>query len=112
MKQDSHPNSPPKRKFYFWPYDQYPYLLGGPGIKLPSGLVETENFGRGFHFRPTYVFGVEKGRKLQAELQKLEAERTKAMADVKELYDNRLADLLRGTYADGAIHPVRKTAAC
>jgi hypothetical protein len=42
-----------ERLYAFWRYDQFPYVLGGAVVQMHAdGLVETENYGRGAHFRP------------------------------------------------------------
>lgn len=83
----------PKRKYYFWKYDLFPFLLGEPGVRQPNGSVETENFGKGYHFSPRYEFSLKDGRRFHAELRRLEAERDKAMQDVNDLYKQKLAEL-------------------
>lgn len=92
---------PPKRKYYFWSYDSYPYLLGSPGVLRPSGLISAETFGGGT-FRPIYEFGLTEGRKFKRALDQLEAERRKALADVKDLYERKLADLRSQRYVFAA----------
>lgn len=103
-KSSSQTNPQPKRKYYLWKYDQYPYLLGGPGVRMPSGGVETENFGKGFRFTPCYEFNLQDGKRLHAALVALERERTKALADVQDLYKRRLNELLSHAWViDGVV---------
>lgn len=103
-KSSSQINPQPKRKYYFWKYDQYPYLLGGPGVRMASGGVETENFGKGFHFTPYYEFNLRDGKRLHTALEALEMERTKAIADVQDLYKRRLNELLNQSWViDGVV---------
>lgn len=88
-----------KRRYFFWKYDQYPYLLGGPGVRLPNGRVETENYGRGFLFKPCYEFSLKDGRRFHDALKQLEAEHNKAISDVEDLYKRRLCELRNEAWA-------------
>ena len=70
---------------------------------MPSGGVETENFGKGFRFTPCYEFTLKNGKRFHEELTRLEAERLKAMSDVQELYKARLASLLQEPWVVEAV---------
>lgn len=94
-------NLQPERKYYFWSYDSYPYLLGSPGHRILNGMIKAETYGGGT-FRPTYKFGLTAGKKFHAALRRLEDERNKAIADVKDLYARKLADLQSQRYVCAA----------
>lgn len=102
VSRQTNPRS--KRKYYFWKYDQYPYLLGGPGVRVASGGVETENFGKGFHFTPRYEFNLQDGWKFHQALGALKMEREKALEDVQNRYNHRLNELLNQSWIiDGVV---------
>lgn len=61
---------------------------------LPNGNVETENFGKGYHFSPRFEFPVLAGKEFHDKLEVLKAERQKALEDIDDLYDRRLTELL------------------
>lgn len=80
--------------YYFWNYDLYPFLLGGPGKKEPRGSVVTTNFAPGFHFRPCYEFSLEEGQKFHQRLRELEAEYNAAFETLDAIYKKKREDLL------------------
>ncbi len=61
--------------YAFWNYDTYPYLLGGPIVKVrDNGYVTTENYGPGYSFWPVRILTLKAGQLHHAKLKKLEAE--------------------------------------
>lgn len=67
-------------------------------------MVETENYGKGFHFKPCYEFSLKDGKRFHEQLKRLEAEREKAFSDYIELYARRLKELSNEAWvADSAV---------
>lgn len=71
----------PAHGYFFWRYDLFPYLLGGEGDRIPSGLVAIPSYGNAT-FKPVYAFkSISKGKAFHKKLKKIEADR-RAMFDV------------------------------
>jgi hypothetical protein len=88
------------RLFAIWPYDQFPYHLGGeidrffeegeyPGV----GYVKVLNYGGGC-FKPKFVLPYEEGKKLLAKLEDLGVEYRAKKEELYEVYMKKLRDLL------------------
>lgn len=80
--------------YFFWPYDQFPYLLGGEGKLREDGMAIIPSFGNGT-FRPIYTFfDVEKGREVHDMLNLIVHERDVAIKLVSEAASARAAALM------------------
>jgi hypothetical protein len=61
--------------FAFWRYDTFPYVLGGTVTKmLPSGRVETVEYGPGHSFMPIKILPRADGAALWQKLENLRSE--------------------------------------
>jgi len=83
-----------KRGFFFWPYDQFPYLIGGEGHLREDGMAIIPSFGNGT-FRPLYsFFDVKKGRAVHDELAQIVHDRDTAIKLISEAAMARASALM------------------
>lgn len=82
--------SGPKKKFAFWSYDRFPYVLGAPGTLRDDGWFEPDGYD-GHMFKPVRIFDkVADGRAAHAKLVALTAERTSILAALEAGFKERL----------------------
>lgn len=82
------------KKFGFWPYDQFPYVLGATGRVIEgdshrAGMFEADGYGGAAFAKPTVFADVEQGREIKRQLDELEAEYNATMKTIKEAFHIR-----------------------
>jgi hypothetical protein len=87
----------PKNKQYaFWSHDRFPYCLGGTVIEITkTRAVETEEYGRGYHFKPFLFTTLEKGKALKERLDTLSEQRETTLSAVKSGFDLALDKVIK-----------------
>jgi len=79
--------------YAFWPYDLFPYYLGGRVVKMSGESVEIKGYGPGYLFKPPRLVEGKAGRKILADLQALKDEHRKALNVVATEFRSKLNDL-------------------
>jgi len=78
----------------FWNYDLFPFLCNGRVNQVAThGSVEIVNI-PGCFYHPRFLLPADEGKKLSAELDKLEGEQRSAVDAVKRTYVKKLNELL------------------
>lgn len=80
--------------FAFWPYDSFPYVLGGTVTKITDkGAVETIEYGPGRYFRATKILPLAAGKKLKETLDRLTKVRNSALKKFNDEWNKKLEDI-------------------
>lgn len=78
----------------FWNYDLFPFLCNGRVNQIAEhGSVEIMN-SPGYFYHPRFLLPAVEGKKLSAELGKLEGEQRAAVEAVQRTYIRKLNELL------------------
>lgn len=81
------------KKFAFWSYDRFPYVLGAPGTLRDDGWFEPDGYD-GFKFRPVRIYDdVADGRAAHQKLEALAAERAMLLDTLEKGFKERLLSL-------------------
>ena len=90
----------PKRGYFFWRYDLFPYYLGGEGTLQPAGrdgcgpVVVIDSM-PGMAFHPVFAFkDISVGQRFHERLSTLESDRATALDSVNKTYTAALNTLL------------------
>lgn len=91
-----HKPAKPVKQFAFWPYDQFPYVLGALGELQDNGMFKPDGYG-GSTFRPIRVYHGKaawtEAQKLWAQIIRLKGERVETLLSVNAGFRARLSAL-------------------
>ena len=83
-----------KQELYaFWPYDLFPYFLGGRVTKFFGQQVEVEGYGKGYLFTPVKIIEGKDGKHVLEELEKLKQQYQTRLVLLKEELTSKVTAL-------------------
>lgn len=81
--------------FAFWPYDYFPYVLGGTVTKIhDNGRVEIKEYGSGYSFEPIKILPYKAGLALYQKVKLLKEEYEKTSRDLREKKEKELVCMM------------------
>ncbi len=83
------------RKFAFWRYDLFPFVLGAEIIKkFDNETVEARGY-EGYSVAPIKIVSYEKGLEIKSELDNLKKKRLETLEIIGEFFENRLNKIMK-----------------